>query len=346
VNLNYSLITDESMQNFSNSLKRNKTLKSLHMNGCNLTSESANILSHGLQNNSTIEKLEFSYNNHLTLEAVESLIKPNINIHTLFFCDNQLKAEGGKIIGEFLKYNTSLKHLYIEKNELCDEGVCDLSNGLRFNRQLEVLNLSENKITHLGLRPLVESLNHLENSSERNFINTSLKKLFLRGNIFNNSDAANLLGELIYTNRAIEILDLSNNNLFESLIKPVSEALKYNNVLTTLILESNQMGGLGCSILSENLKYNTALTTLNLRNNSLGFEGAKSIGELLSLNHTLVNLNLQTNLLDEHSISFIVEKLNTISQSNIESINIAYNQLNNIHEHLQNVNFAKDVLIY
>jgi Ran GTPase-activating protein (RanGAP) involved in mRNA processing and transport len=346
INLNYSIISDESMRFFANSLTKNKTLKELHLNGSNLSQQSALQLAEGLKINNTIEKLEMSYNNNFQLEAIENFLNQEINILTLFFCDNQLKKDGGKILGEFLKNNTKIKNLYIEKNDLMDEGVSYISNGLRFNKSIEVLNLSDNKISSIGLNFLVESLNQQDCTRERILVNQSLQKLFLKSNIFNNPESAKLLGDLIEYNKSLLIIDLSNNGLSESLIRYIAEALRSNITLDTLILEGNSIGGFGTKILSENLKYNTRLKTLNLRNNALGFEGAKSIGELISSNSTLMNLNLQSNLLDDHSISLIVEKLNSVNQNYLQTINLANNQFNNIQDFLMNLNFAKDVLIY
>ena len=346
VNLNYNLISDDSIRIFSDAIKINHTLKNIHLNGTNLPAESCKILAEGIAINKNMEKFEMSYNNNLRLEGVEKLftnLKKNSSIETLLFCDNSLRKEGAKVLAEFIKENKILKKLFIEKNEFGDDGMRYIAEGLIKNKSLRVLNLSENRINHSGLKFLSQALNHNLNFSGKN-VNTTLTHLFLKSNSFNNLESSKLLGDIVENNKSLIFLDLSNNYLSENSIKPLSEALKANKTLENLILETNGLGSLGSNILCEGLKYNTKLKFLNLRNNSLGFEGAKNISDMLAVNKSLESLNLQSNLLDEHSISVIADKIGYSPQ--LKSINISYNQISNIQDLTMNLIFAKDILIY
>lgn len=379
INLNYNLISEESCIFLSEALGKNITIKLLYINGVNFSPEVCKMIGHGLSKNTSIEKLHMCYNNSLRIEGISILLtslKINKTLQNLFFNDNSLKREGSKILSGYLKDNQILKELYIEKNDIGDEGLFYIANSLKNNKCLEILNLSENHITAVGLKSLssllgqenkifekqtevqydinminIFSEDQTENEKSTNIsINInykslcSLKKLFLRNNLFNNDEGSKILGEIVKNNKSLNFLDISNNALSENLIKPLSNAIKLNRTLENLILETNSLGSLGCSILCEGLKLNKGIQFLNLRNNTVGFEGAKHISDMLMVNRTLSNLNLQANLLDEHSITLIADKIGYNTELKI--INLAYNQLPNANDVLTNLSLAKDVIIY
>lgn len=349
IGFNYHVISEESMAHFSNALQNTKRLTTLHLNGTNLSVECSKILGEGLAKNNSLEKLEMCYNNNFTTESVEQLLKElkfNKSIISLFFSDNLLKKEGAKIIGEYINENKMLRHLYIEKNEFGDEGMEFISMGLRANKDLEILNISENRIGSQGLLSLVEALDQSQNAENRNFSSLSLKKLYLRGNSFNNKDSSTLLGELVSNNKSLKYLDLSHNNLSDHLIKPLSEALKENISIEELILESNNIGVMGSIFLSEGMKYNKGIKILNLKNNSLGFEGAKNISDMIICNRFIQELNLQANLLDEHSIALIADKIGQLLETELKTIYMNMNQLTNINDVWRDYPFAKDIIKY
>lgn len=346
LNLNYNSITEDSAVYFSQAMRANQSLKYLHLNGINFSTEACGVIGEGIEKNKSLEKLEMCYNSgNLRTEGITAIfakIKFSSSIQSLFFSDNLIRKDGGKILGEFLKENQLIRELFIEKNELGDEGVSFIAESLRFNKSLLTLNISDNQISSMGLKVLVGVLNQ-DYLSERS-CNKTLSKLYMRSNIFHNSEASRLLGELVSHNKTLTYLDLSNNNLSEHLIRPISEGLKINKTLQSLILESNAIGGLGCYILCDGLKYNRGLKFINLRNNSLGFEGAKHIADMLQTNRSLSNMNLQANLLDEHSITLIADKIGYNTELKI--INLAYNQLTNIRDLINNLTLAKDVIMY
>jgi Ran GTPase-activating protein (RanGAP) involved in mRNA processing and transport len=339
--LGYNLLTEESCYNLGKAIEVNTQLKELHLNGTNLSLECCRILQGALAVNKTIEKLEFSNNNSLRIESLAEIIKglrENNSITTLFLCDNILRADGARCVAELIKYNRKIHTLYIEKNEFEDEGIKYITEGLKDNMCLDTINLSENRITQLGLEYLY---NCFDNTESANF---ALRKIYLKGNLFNNSESSKILGNILIKNKTIKYLDLCNNNLSDQLITPVANALKDNRSLETLILESNNMGGIGCRILCDGLKHNQTLKYLNIRNNSIGHEGAKAVADMLHVNRTIETLNLQANLLDEHSISLIADKLNY--NNIIKLIILSNNQLTNIQDILNNVSFAKDIIMY
>jgi Ran GTPase-activating protein (RanGAP) involved in mRNA processing and transport len=339
--LAYNAISEESSYYLSKALAVNTTLKELHLNGTNLSIESCGHLQQGLAANKTIEKLEFSYNNGLRMESLYELfkgLKANTSITTLFLCDNALRVDGAKCIADLIKFNQHIQTLYIEKNDFQDEGIAFIAEALGQNNSLQTINLSDNRITSIGLNSLYECFNDSECS------NYSIKKVLIKSNLFNTPEATQALGMILQTNRTILELDLSSNSISDQLVLPIAEAFRINNTLQSLVFESNALGATGCRLLCEGLKVNRALKILNLRNNSLGHDGARVISDLLMINRTLDTLNLQANLLDEHSISLIADKLNY--NNVIKLIILSNNQLTNINDILNNISFAKDIIMY
>jgi Ran GTPase-activating protein (RanGAP) involved in mRNA processing and transport len=344
LNLNYNAITKDSSNNLSLGLYKNRTIKELHLNGTNLSEECCEDISQAISDNKYIKLLEIGYNNNLKTEALIVLcngIRNNTSIYTLFLSDNVIKKEGAKILADMIKVNKTIGKLYIEKNELEDEGIGYIADALKHNKMIQTLNISDNRIGHNGLLCLYDTFTNL---TRYEFANYSIIELYMKNNLINNSEAIKILGKIISHNCTIKYIDLSNNGISDNLVLPISEALKTNNTLETLILESNILGGIGCKILCQGLRQNTGVKVLNLRNNSLGYEGGKNISELLTYNKTLKYINLQANLLDEHSISLIIDKLNY--NSDIKSINLMNNQLSNMHDIMMNVAYAKDIIIY
>lgn len=97
-------------------------------------------------------------------------------------------------------------------------------------------------------------------------------------------------------------LDLSEHNLGIKGVHLLTEALKVNNELKVLVINSNKLGTEGTRLIAEVLKVNNVLTTLELRSNNIDVEGARAITEALQTNNTLTELDLRLNLLNEESV--------------------------------------------
>lgn len=98
----------------------------------------------------------------------------NNNLQSLDLYRNEITAEGGKLIGEALKFNTSLLHLNLANNKLGDEGAEAIGDALKVNTTLLTLNFNLNKFGDIGAKSLAAGL----------VFNNSLKSMSLRYNIF------------------------------------------------------------------------------------------------------------------------------------------------------------------
>jgi len=98
----------------------------------------------------------------------------------------------------------------------------------------------------------------------------------------------------------------------DSLIKgaaAIAEALRGNEVLTTLDLRYNDIGPAGGIAIGKALEINEVLTNLVLRNNNIGDEGAKALAAALRVNGVLKSLNLYFNNIGNTGAIAIAEAL-------------------------------------
>ena len=102
------------------------------------------------------------------------------------------------------------------------------------------------------------------------------------------------ISEALKINTILTTLIISNISVQGT--KALSEALKTNRTLTNIDMSINRIGDEGAKALAEALKSNTALTSLNIsRNYNIGVAGAKALAEALKLNTTLTTLNISEN---------------------------------------------------
>jgi hypothetical protein len=80
---------------------------------------------------------------------------------------------------------------------------------------------------------------------------------------------------------------LRYNNIDDAGALELAVALRQNNALDLLDLDSNDIGSDGASALADALAANDALKDLNLRYNPIGDDGATSIAEMLTRNESI-----------------------------------------------------------
>jgi hypothetical protein len=108
-------------------------------------------------------------------------------------------------------------------------------------------------------------------------------------------------------------------------IEPITDALKTNATLLTLILSYNNIGLKGLGFIAETLKINRTLEFLDIAGEAIGFGGTRLIAEALVINEGLRTLNLNISQIAIEELSLILNslKINTI----LEELNIAYKQI-------------------
>ncbi|KOO31958.1 hypothetical protein Ctob_004793 [Chrysochromulina tobinii] len=120
-------------------------------------------------------------------------------------------------------------------------------------------------------------------------------------------------------------LDLDSNNIGNNGAKAIAEALKVNGVLTELKLWSNKIGDEGAIAIAEALKVNAVMTTLDLGGNKIGVEGAIAIAEALKVTAILTTLSLWNNSIGDEGATAIAQalKVNAV----VTSLFLGYNKI-------------------
>ena len=127
----------------------------------------------------------------------------------------------------------------------------------------------------------------------------------------------------------IEIFNLSSNCLTSQSATAISSVIQKGN-LTMLGLSCNNLGESGISEISQALKLNSTLKTLTLSLNDIGINGAISLALSLSHNHTLERLYISNNNIMDDGIMAISECFKITSGNNltcIKSLDISANCL-------------------
>jgi hypothetical protein len=189
--------------------------------------KAAKALASAIQNNSTINSLKITQSDidNKTAEFIAEAIKSNTKnkITELSLSENNITAEGAKVLFETLKFNTTITSLSLKHSDLGDGGANAFADVLETNTTIASVDLSENNITAVG---------------------------------------AQALAKMLKINKTIDSLYISDNNIGDEGAKVLAEALKINPTLTLLNISHNNIVGEGANALAETLKTNTTITAL------------------------------------------------------------------------------------
>ena len=171
---------DFEIESFANALFVNKTLKTLDLSGCNISSTNMEYISHALKSNTKLQTLNLN-GNKLSMNAAHDLsfmILNNTNLNSLFLnnCFNKMKnsipiiniLDESTIINLQLGHNASginmkklisvvsqmqfIQSLSLEKNNINNNDLLMLSDFFANTTKLRDLNLNCNKINSDGVK--------------------------------------------------------------------------------------------------------------------------------------------------------------------------------------------------
>ena len=127
------------------------------------------------------------------------------------------------------------------------------------------------------------------------------------------SDGAQAIGELLLHNVPIQNLSLTaNKGIGITGWDAISQALKQNDVLTTLSMDYNDLGDAGAAIFAEGLKENKSLRSIDLEQNSINADGALKILEAIKNHPTIKDITLMPgNNIPDHILQDIKDALSS-----------------------------------
>ncbi|XP_057196691.1 NACHT, LRR and PYD domains-containing protein 3-like isoform X2 [Triplophysa rosa] len=230
------------------------------LQNCDLTAVCCESLSSCLQSSNSLRELDLS-NNDLQDSGVKlishALKRQNCELHTLRLSSCYLTAECCESLSSYLRSSNSLRELDLYNNDLKDSGVKLISDALKsHNCQLHTLRVSMCNLTAECCKGLSSCLQSLSSLRE---------------------------------------LDLSNNDLRDSGVKLISDALKSHNCeLHTLRLSGCMVTDEGCCYLASALSSNPShLKELDLSYNHPEHTALQLLSDRLNdPNYTINKLNV------------------------------------------------------
>ena len=155
---------------------------------------------------------------------------------------------------------------------------------------------------------------------------TCIKDLDLLSNCLT-SRSATAISSIIQEGTLVK-LNLSCNNLDESGMLGIAQALQVNSTLKVLLLSYNDIGTNGAKSLVTALYHNHTLEELDISNNKIMDKGAITISECFKISEDkltcMKSLYLAANCLTHHSITAIST---IIQEGALEFLDFSYNKL-------------------
>lgn len=180
------------------------------------------------------------------------------------------------------------------------------------------LDLCKQVIGPTGIKDLIKSL-QIDSEST-----TPMVKHLLLGNNICGNELGNAIGEFIKSGKsALTTWYIAGNDLDETGIEPICDALKNDNKVKQLWLKRNPLRLNGVKHIVDMLHYNKHLQILDLTNTGLMDEGATYLIENLE-NTSIEYLYLSSNGISAKTCKSIAEK---IHKTNLKSLGLGCNRL-------------------
>lgn len=272
-------------------------------------------------------------------------------------------------------------YLDISNNDLSRNGVNEIFWAMRANRKIRILSLRncgagprfgtpEDALlrhgisvvrfikTNVILRELDLSFNALSSGAgiqilEALIDNFSIKKISLRGNLFDD-EIAEALSAFFQENSIVEDFDIGENLLGYNSCFSIAEGLEWNRSIQTLLLDKNRLGSAGTATLDafvHGLSMNCIVRTLNLDSNHFGRAWGLRFGEMIGRNASLLEFSLRDNHFDDESARSIIsayehsDNLRELALSKDDVGDVLFEKLSTIYEKKRALSSHDDVMV-
>ncbi|XP_056591953.1 NACHT, LRR and PYD domains-containing protein 3-like [Triplophysa dalaica] len=276
------------------------------LSGCRLTDKCCESLSSCLQSSTSLRELDLS-NNDLKDSGVkvisDALKTHNCHLHTLRLSGCNVTDGCCVSLSSYLQSSMSLRELDLSNNDLKDSRVKLISDALKtHNCQLHTLRLSGCRLTY----KCCESLSSYLQSS------TSLRELDLSNNDLKDSGVKLISDALKTHNCQLQTLRLSGCNVTDECCESLSSYLQSWKSLRELDLSNNDLKDSGVKLISDAVKtHNCQLHTLRLSGCMVTDEGCCSLASALSSNPShLRELDLSYNHPQHSALQLLSDTLN------------------------------------
>ena len=261
LNLNDNRIPECAGEDLAGAILSNKSLQVVQFANNNLKTKGIVAISRALSNLTELQTFS-TFNNYCTGEASDAIalaISSNVNLKTIYVCENNLQAGVTKIANAL--NHVSVKELNFRDSNISESAASEFAVTISNQHCLEKLVLDCNHLGTNGILTLTRSLHSLNTLKLLNLDNTSLTE-----------EAADAIALALLSNHGLEQLYLGNNKLRAGAIK-VARALKSISTLQILDLNDNHMPAGVADELASAITCNSSLKQLRVRNNKITTNG-------------------------------------------------------------------------
>ena len=377
LDISYNKITDVGILAIKDCLMENRVLCKMNLSKNYITDEGTKTLADAIQVNTRLQELHIC-KNLISKEGVMKIVEActiNGKLHKLVCTGNNISKSGLAAINKFIRKENAVQMFCASWNSVCTVHeklyikttfqLLDVQQELQSdnNRNEELWcpdEITEPKHKKDFLQCCFEEcLNektfNLQNTTMTDFEVEILSDCFQNNNCtlvelhlsycFTDNDVTVMLAisNSLKSTSTLLTLNLSNNQITDSGIKYLSEALAINTTLQRLDMSYNIISDDGILYISDSLKLNESLHELILTKNNITNVGAKSLAEAIQVNTALQVLNISKNWISKEgvmrmleactknkSLQKLVSTHNVLSKSALDAIN-EYLELNGAH---------------
>ena len=342
-------------------------LVALNISNNNISGEAAADIAAILFQSNLLEELDLSYNNLGGLGSLHMFhsMKNITRLTKLNVCSIGITKAAASDIALVLNNNDKLQDLDLSHNSIGSEGATVVFKKTS-SMNLQSFNISHNDITNdvdgikaflsrnKNLEKLDLSHNKIQAAGAIKVCKTNLLKLtsFNLSHNYITTEAAADIGNFLFHNSKLQILDLSGNeltasgykNIFKNLHMYDLSSLKvscgtvineaadelvtvllHNTLLQELDLSYNFLSMSDCAKIFKGMENITNLEIINVSHNMVIDEAVDALTHILLRNFRLKELNLSYDNLSASSIIKIFQAMKNIS--NLETINVSHNMI-------------------
>ena len=291
IDISRNKISNVGLKKITDALKLNRTVKKLNISHNKISDNGLSAIVECLSSNITLQEVNTSYNNISSkgIVAFSGYLKDNIALTKLTVswktCETPLVLDGTNVFW------------YMSSKHFGDVGTTLISAFLWHKNIIQKLDISNNNITDNGAVAISE---YLKNTSTLQEFNISHNKI--------SSGMMNIF-KALQVQAALQILDISHNNITDEGAIAISECLKYINTLQKLDISYNLMSDFIIINILEALHINTMLQVLVVSHNNITDNGAVAISEYLKNNNTLQELDISHNQVSDNGVTNISKSL-------------------------------------
>jgi Ran GTPase-activating protein (RanGAP) involved in mRNA processing and transport len=181
---------------------------------------------------------------------------------------------------------------------------------------LQSLVLIHGTLGNAELGELAPALNH----------NKSIKVLDISENLFNDMASAEILRDILRSNKTMTALDLSGNQLGETTgaVECIADGLGGNSTLLKIDLSRCNLGDGSLSSLAQTLgSRNTTLQKLAVGGNAIASTGVGVLVEMMEQSHNITDLDLQRNCVGDEGAIRLARSLGNCALPALTSLSLS-----------------------